>query len=111
MYRKRLIATAVSIFTLGVVFGIFVVEYDTFSLRAVFVSCAMLSVLYIIVSKRFNDIARSKSMMAVALAVAAFSFGVLRVSAYNLFGSQTTQFDKKNDDAKFEVSEVNENYI
>ncbi len=110
MYKKRLIATTVSIFALGVVFGIFSVEYDTFSFRALFGALAVFSTVFTVASCYFKDNINIKRVSAVALAVAAFSFGVLRVTVYNSFEINTSQFDGENDIAEFKVSEVNTYY-
>ena len=111
MYKKRLIATLVSIFALGVVFGILKVEYDTFSLRALFVALAAISVFFLILARRFGEKFPVKKVSAVAFAVAAFSFGVLRVSVYNELQINTNEFDGKRDYAEFQITEVNTYYV
>lgn len=111
MFRKRLIAIVVSIFALGVVFGIYVNEYDTFSFRALFVALIALSCVALCVSFSLEAFGFSNRIKAAALAVAAFSFGVLRVYIYNAEASKTEQFDGVYDHAVFEVREIDSNSI
>ncbi|MBO5870028.1 MAG: hypothetical protein J6Q89_04690, partial [Clostridia bacterium] len=106
-----MIATLVSIFALGVVFGILVVEHDTFSLRALFVALAAISVLFIIASRHFQDKINYKRVSAVAFVVAAFSFGVLRVTIYNEFEVKTSDLDNRTDSVEFKISDVNTYYV
>lgn len=110
MYKKRLVTTIVSIFALGVIFGIFAEEFGTFSLRAVFVATFALSALFVLYAKFFGK-EFNKKILAVALAVAAFSFGGLRVSISANNGLQMAQFDNVYDTAKFEITEINSGYI
>ena len=111
MYKKRLIATIVSIFALGVIFGVLVEEYGTFSFRAVFLVALAISVLYLLYNKHFGAEFNNKKILAVAVAVAAFSFGALRVSWASDSGLLMAQFDGKYDNAEFEVSEVKSEYV
>ncbi len=111
MFRKRLIATTVTIFALGVVFNIFMFEYDTFSCRALFITLAVISALVVLVSRFFKKIVIIKRVSAVALAVTAFSFGVLRVDLFNTVEVNTSDFDGKHDVVEFEVKEVKTYYV
>ncbi len=111
MYKKRLIAIIVSIFALGVIFGIFTEEYGTFSLRAVFLAAFAFSALYVLFNKRFSENISNKKILAVAVAVAAFSFGALRVSLSANSGVQMAQFDRVYDTAEFEIYEVSSDYV
>lgn len=111
MYRKRFVATAVSIFALGVVFGINMYDYDTFSFRALFVVLFAVSILILVNYVKNNTTTLSKRIIAAAFAVAAFSLGVLRVSLFNLNHSSLQVYDEKSDSAVFKVVDVNSNYI
>lgn len=110
MYNKRLIAAAVSVFTLGVLFGIIMREHDTFYFRALFAVLSVLSLVFIGVSmrKREKDI---KRIYAAALAVAAFSFGVLRISLYNSSEEKFLLVSGKDDKVILEVNELDGKYI
>jgi len=110
VYNKRLIATIVSVFTLGVLFGIITREYDTFYFRALFVVLSVLSLVFIGVSvrKREKDI---KCIYAVALAVAAFSFGVLRISLYNASEDKYSLINGETDKVLLEVKELDDKFI
>ena len=110
MFGKRYIAIAVSIFAIGVVFGVKVFNIDTFSLCAIFAAIAVLSVCtyaYFAIFGKFNY----KKIIAATFAVAAFSFGVFRVGLYNLSASSLSEFNGKEDVATFELVEIKENYV
>ena len=111
MYSKRFVATAVSIFALGVVFGINMYDYDTFSFRALFVALFAVSTLVFVIYVKNNTTILSKRAIAAAFAVAAFSLGVLRVSLFNLNHSSLQVYDEKSDSAVFKVVDVTSNYI
>ncbi len=100
-----------SIFALGVVFGIFMFDHDTLSFRALFVVLASLSVLFVAVSSFKNGSDAFKRMIAVALAVAAFSFGVLRISLYNNSAESSKLLEDEKDTVELEVAEISKNYI
>ncbi len=82
MYQKRLISGLVTIFAIGVIFGIFVADNDGFFYPLLFITLAVISVVYLVVAPKRNDATISKRMTAAALAVAAFSFGVVYLSLY-----------------------------
>ncbi len=111
MFGKRYLAIGVSIFAIGVIFGIKVFDLDTFSLRAIFITIAVLSVcsfaFFAYVKTNFN----TKKILAVAFAVAAFSFGVVRVWLYDDAISYSSRFDGKSDTATFEISEIKETSV
>ena len=111
MFRKRYLAATVSIFLLGVVFGIFVKNYDAFCFRAVFTVLAVaftaLSVVFIC-KKNLNI---STRCIAVAIMAAAFSFGVLRVSLYNYSLVKAQEYAYKSDSVTLKVCEINESYL
>ena len=110
MFGKRYIAIAVSIFAIGVVFGVKVFNIDTFSFHAIFGATAVLSACvfaYLVFAKREYN---CKKILAATFAVAAFSFGVFRVGLYDISASSAEQFHNKDDRASFEIVEIKENY-
>lgn len=111
MFGKRYLAIAVSIFAIGVVFGVKVFNADTFSLRAMFTVIAILSVCACAYFVRYKSGLSGKRIIAATFAVAAFSFGVLRVGLYNDAASYSIQYDRKSDKVILEICEVKENYI
>ena len=111
MYRKRYVAAAISIFVLGVVFGISMKEYDTFCFRALFIALCVASVCFGVFFVRKNNINISKRIIAATFAVAAFSFGVMRVSLFNTLATKNDKFFGKNDNVTLEIRDVNDGYI
>ncbi len=111
MFGKRYIAIAVSIFAIGVVFGVKVFNVDTFSLCAIFSVIALLSLCAFVYFSRARKEFNVKKILAATFAVAAFSFGVLRVSIYNYAASSYEQYDYKDDTATFEIIEIKENSL
>jgi ComEC/Rec2-related protein len=105
VFSKRYLAIAVTVFALGVIFGVALNSFDTFYFRAIFIVVAAISVAYFAFSVRVNGKISLKSMSAAALAVAAFSFGVLRVSLFNHFTESDAFVSKSEDNAVFEVVE------
>lgn len=110
MYRKRLIAAAVSVFVLGVVFGIFVFS-DTFSSCAVFLAALALSGVFLAGSARLNGNSVLKILSVTAVAVTVFSLGVLRVSIYKDSTQSLSKFDYIKDVAVLKISEADSNSI
>ncbi len=111
MFGKRYIAIAISIFAIGVVFAVKVFNVDTFSSRAVFSAIALLSVCAFAYFVRVRNEFDVKKILAATFAVAAFSFGILRVGFYNDAASSSGQFNYKDDIATFEIVEIKENSI
>lgn len=111
MYRKRYVAAAISIFVLGVVFGISMKEYDTFCFRALFIVTGVASVCLGVFFVRKDNINISKRIIAATFAVAAFSFGVVRVSIFNTFATKNDKFFGKSDVVTLEIRDVNDGYI
>lgn len=111
MFGKRYLAIAISIFAIGVVFGVKVFDIDTFSLCAIFAVIALLSVCAFVFFRRANDGSDYKKILAATFAVAAFSFGIFRVGLYNLSVSSSLQYNYKDDIATFEVVEIKENAL
>ncbi len=111
MYQKRLIAGLVSIFTLGIVFGILTEEYDSFYYRAFFVTLAVISVIYLVVAPKQEGVTISKRMTAAALAVAAFSFGAVYLSLYTAMTEPENIYSYYDDISNVEVVEANSNSI
>ena len=109
MFKKRLVAAIVSIFAIGVVFGIFLCENGALSFCALFAALSFVSAIVVSFFFKNNSIIASKRVKAVALAVAAFSFGVFRVGLYNLSASSLSEFHGKEDVATFELVEIKEN--
>ncbi len=107
MFKKRIVASLISLFTLGVVFAVFFRNYDTIFFRALFAIMAMISVSFAIVSRFYKGISLPKNTMAVALAVAAFTFGVMRVSLFNIVSGEKHAYNGKSDSIVASVSEVN----
>lgn len=110
MYRKRLLATVISVFAVGVIFGIFMNDYDTFSFRALFTGLAALSCISFLFARHTKSGDMSERVSAAALAVAAFSFGVLRVALFNASIAENVTYDGVYDTALFEVDEINQYY-
>ena len=106
MFGKRYLAIAVSIFAIGVVFGAKVFNADTFSFRAIFAAIAILSACACVYFVRTKSEFASKRIIAATFAVAAFSFGVLRVGLYNDAALSAKQYDRKNDLITVAVSEI-----
>ncbi len=111
MFKKRILASLIAIFVIGVVSGIFMFDFDTFYFRAFFTIALAVSVLFAIFAARSDRRSKMKPFIAVALAVAAFSFGILRVSIYNDSVSKNKIYDNKTDDATFEVAEVGTSWV
>lgn len=111
MFKNRRIAALVSIFAVGVVFGILLRGSDTLYFRAVFVALAAVSGVICLFSARFERSERIKRISAAAFAVAAFSLGVLRVSVHNASSESDIRFSGKSDTAEFIVSEVASSYV
>lgn len=111
MYSKRILASLISIFTLGVVFAIVFRNYDTVSSRVLFAVIGCISVVFFAFSRFNSNIAVSKNVLAAALAVAAFSLGVLRVSLYNTDAGKDVSFNGKEDTITANIFEISENYI
>ena len=110
MFRKRFLAATILIFLLGVVFGIILKNYDTFSFRAIFMCLALsFTTASVVMLCKKNEI--NITRIAVAIMVAAFSFGVLRVSLFNHNLHKTKEYAYKTDTATLKISEINENYI
>ena len=106
MFGKRYLAIAVSIFAIGVVFGAKVFNADTFSFRAIFAVIAILSACACVYFVRTKSEFASKRIIAATFAVAAFSFGALRVGLYNDAALSSKQYDRKNDLITVAVSEI-----
>ncbi len=111
MFKKRELASLIAVFVIGVIFGILMFDFDTFYFRAFFTIALAFSVLASVVAKRSSHHIKIKPFIAVALAVAAFSFGVLRVCLYNDSVSENKIFDGKSDIARYEVSDVGNSWI
>lgn len=111
MFKKRIITTFVTIFALGVVFANLFKNYDTTSFRALFIALAVVSIALIYVSCFNRGITMSKNIAAAALAVAAFSFGVLRVSLYNANASQDALYNGDEDTVTVKVADLSDNHI
>ncbi len=111
MLRKRVVATAIIIFVLGVVFGIVMSKIDTFEFRAILACVAFVSVAFVVYSARLDGFPNSKFMIAAALAVAAFSLGALRVSLHNYTADFSNVYAGKDDSGIFEITEINENSV
>ena len=110
MYRKRLIASAVSIFTLGVVFGMFVFS-DTFSYCAILTVVTVLSAILLAVSARPNGFVLPKSITAIAIAVAVFSLGALLVSINKTSFQKYAAFDGDGGTAEIKIVEIGDSSI
>ena len=111
MFKKRILALLIAIFVLGIVFAVLLRKYDTVFFRALFAALAVISVAFVIVSRNYKGGNMSKSLMAVTLAVAAFSFGVLRVSLFNFTANNYDAFDKKTDTVVGRVIDVSTNGV
>lgn len=111
MFKKRLIAATVSIFVVGVVFGISVSGNGAFSFYALFGVLSLVLATLVVLSFIKKGIFASIRFKAVALAVAAFSFGVLRVYVYDLYASSYDKFNGKEDTVLLEISEINSSYV
>ncbi len=110
MYRKRYVASAISIFVIGVAFGIFFDEYNTI-LRNIFIAVALLSVSAILLVNNKKDYKFVKIIMAVAGAIAVFSFGVMLISVKASIFNSYAVYDGLKETVVFESVEVNENSI
>ncbi len=110
MFKKRLIASAVSIYTLGVVFGMFAFG-DTFSSCAILVTLIVLSAIFLAVSARPNGFAVPKYITAIAIAVAVFSLGSLSVSINKNSLGKYAAFDGDNSEIVIQIVEVSENSL
>ncbi len=111
MFGKRYIAIAVSIFAIGVVFGVKVFNVDTFSLCAIFSVIALLSLCAFVYFSRARKEFNVKKILAATFAVAAFSFGVFRVGLYDFSVSSSVQYNYRDDSATFEIVEIKENAL
>ncbi len=111
MYKKRLIATIVSIFAIGVVFGVAVGRNDAFSFHALFGVLSLVSLVVFALSFTNKSIFASKRVKAVALAVAAFSFGVFRIGLQNEYNNNFERFAFKEDNVLLQITEINTSYI
>ena len=111
MFGKRYVAIAVSIFAIGVVFGVKVFNIDTFSLRAIFIAIAILSVCAFVFFAVSKKVLCPKKILAATFAVAAFSLGVIRVGLFNDAASDSSLYNGKNDTVKFELTEIKENSL
>ena len=101
----------ITVFVIGVVFAVILRDYDTVCFRALFAVLFALSLALILCSGYSNRITVSKRTIAVALAVAAFSFGVLRVSVANVSNLNAGKFSTKNDTVMLEISDINSNFL
>lgn len=110
MYEKRSLAIAVSVFILGVVFGIAVNCIDALVSCAVFAILSVISVLMFVYAHS-KEGKKYKFMVAVAFAVATFSVGALRVYVCGFGLERTEGFDGKKDQIIAEILEINENSI
>lgn len=111
MFKNRRIAVTVSIFAVGVVFGIVLRSYDTLYFRAAFAAIAAVSAVFCLFSARSERSDLIKRISAAAFAVAAFSFGVLRVSFDNSVSKSFIRFSGKSDSAEFIVTDVSSSAI
>ena len=111
MYEKRLIATAVSIFAVGVAVGIKLNHCSTFAVCAVFAILAVSSVVLLAFFLKSKGNIVSKRITAAAFAVAALSFGGLRVSVSDIFAMGLNDYDNREDVASIEIDEVNAKYL
>lgn len=106
MFKKRRIAVIVSIFAVGVIFGIILKNHDTVYFRAAFSAIAAASSVFCLFFARSGRSEVIKRISAAAFAVAAFSLGVLRVSLANSYSESFIRFSGKSDSAEFVVTEV-----
>ncbi len=109
MFRKRYLSIAISLFVIGVIFGIFMNEYNSSSFRAVIIAIASLSVIVFLLFERKSDIFRNKIIVATAFAVASFSLGTVCLSFYNDEFDRMKVYDGRDDVVTFKVVEVNSN--
>ena len=107
MLRKRYAIIAISIFALGVVFGIGTSKFDTVIFCAVFAVLFALSIAsFAIIAVKDNKNAY-KVISAAAFAVAMFSAGVLWLTTYTLFINENKEFSGMSDNVTLEIKEVN----
>ena len=111
MYEKRYVAIAVSIFAVGVAFGVAMKDWDTVYFHAVFAALASLSVVILAFSAVKKGEKLPKKFTATAFAVAALSLGVLRVSVYNHFAVSADEFNDVSDNAVLQIVEINGNSV
>ncbi len=111
MFRKRYVATAVLIFVIGVVFGIFMNEYDDLLFRSAFIVGAALSVILFLLFKIEKEHKWVRIIRATAFAVAFFSLGVVYLSFRNSSFEKMKIYDGHQDKAIFEIIEVNSNSL
>ena len=111
MFKKRLVAAIVSIFAIGVVFGIFLCENGALSFCALFAALSFVSAIVVSFFFKNKSIIASKRVKAVALAVAAFSFGILRIYAFDFCMDSYERYNKKEDTALLQISEINASYV
>lgn len=111
MYEKRLIATAVSIFAVGVAVGIGVNNCNAFAVCAVFAIFAVVSAILLVCFSKIKGNIVAKRITAAAFAVAALSLGGLHVSLYDMLNSDLKAYDKCEDIASVKVDEVNNKYL
>ncbi len=111
MYRKRYVATAITLFAIGVVFAVCMKEYDTWFYRNLFFVIAALSVMLTMYFSHQKDAKHTKIITAVAFAVAAFSIGVTVVCFNNRQSSMNGAYNGQTDVAILSVDEINNNYI
>ena len=110
MYRKRYVASAISIFIIGVAFGVFLDDYNTI-IRNIFIAVALLSVFAVLLVSNKKERRFSRMIMAVAGAIAVFSFGAILLSIKASLFSSYAIYDGLKETVVFESIEVNENSI
>lgn len=104
MYKKRVLATVITVFITGIVFGITIVEKcDIRSLRAALIVLCVAAAVCCAVFSRAGDDRRYKRATAVAVAVAAFSCGGLRVALQADIGSAGAGFIGAEDNAVMSI--------
>lgn len=111
MFENRHLASFIAIFVIGVIFGILMFDFDTFYFRAFFTVAIAFAILFVVVASRSGERKKLKPFIAVALAVAAFSFGVIRVSVYNNSITNNDFYNGKSDNARYEVAEVGTSWV
>ncbi len=111
MYKKRVLATVITVFIAGIVFGITIaVKCDTRSCRAALIVLCVAAAVCCAVFSRAGDDRRYKKATAVAVAVAAFACGSLRVVLQSDIGSAGAGFVGAEDHAVMRIVSAESDY-
>lgn len=106
MFKKRVLASLIALFVSGVGFAVLLREYDTVSFRAIFIGLAVIASAVLVYSRVNCNFNLSKRIVAVTIAVTAFSFGVLRVSLFNDGIKSADFYNGKSDKIEATVTEI-----